>query len=455
MLFEFLKYTSPTWYFNLKTEGKLPYFPDYDKLDNTLQALLELDNGYSTRDVARMDAAYQAWQKGFVLENPDVSLDFQHINRGISDNYRFLRRHYHPLWSIYILGLRILTLQNPIVELYCFFRHARVKRINLYSKIFPHRFHYSGNLIQSEPLIQNCSILNDNPQVSVIIPTLNRYIYLRDALKDLEKQDYKNFEVIVVDQSEPFDTMFYNDFDLKLTVIRQDKKALWLARNTAIKASKGEYIAMYEDDVRVPSDWLSNHLKCLDYFRADISAGVFFPAGAKIPHSRSFFRWAEQFATGNACLRKDVFRKIGLFDQQFEKQRMGDGEFGLRAYLAGFKSVSNPYSWCEDIKAPLGGLRQMGSWDAFRPKSWLAPRPVPSVLYLTRKYFGNKAAVNLLLTQLPPSVVPYRYKHNRLLLLPGVLVSLVFTPLLLFQVLNSWKKSTKMLKVGAIIDQLH
>ena len=34
----------------------------------------------------------------------------------------------------------------------------------------------------------------------------------------------------------------------------------------------------------------------------------------------------------------------------------------------------------------------MGSWDAFRPKSILAPRPVPSVLYYYRKYFGNKAA---------------------------------------------------------------
>ena len=44
--------------------------------------------------------------------------------------------------------------------------------------------------------------------VSVVIPTLNRYTYLKDVLEDLEKQDYENFEVIVVDQSEPFQKNF-------------------------------------------------------------------------------------------------------------------------------------------------------------------------------------------------------------------------------------------------------
>lgn len=81
--------------------------------------------------------------------------------------------------------------------------------------------------------------------------------------------------------------------------------------------------------------------------------------------------------------------------------RGGDGEFGLRAYLSGIKSISNPISFCEDVKAPVGGLRQMGSWDSFRPTNLLAPRPIPSVLYYTRKYFGNKAAFFNLLTGVP------------------------------------------------------
>src|SRR5690606_32721423 len=127
----------------------------------------------------------------------------------------------------------------------------------------------------------------------------------------------------------------------------------------------------------VAAAWPSSHLECLDFFYADISARAFYPLGGSIPQERSFFCIASQFATGNAMLYKDVFKKIGLFDRQFEKQRMGDGEFGLRAYLNGLKSISNPFASCIDVKAGTGGLRQMGSWDAFRPKKLFAPRPIP------------------------------------------------------------------------------
>src|SRR5690606_38982647 len=122
--------------------------------------------------------------------------------------------------------------------------------------------------------------------VSVVIPTLNRYAYLKDVLHDFEKQDYKNFEILVVDQSEPFQSEFYKSFDLNVRVIWQEEKALWLARNTAIKASKGELIALSEDDVRIQPDWISSHLKCLDFFTAQVSAGVFYPEGKEIPKER-------------------------------------------------------------------------------------------------------------------------------------------------------------------------
>ena len=65
-------------------------------------------------------------------------------------------------------------------------------------------------------------------------------MYLRDVLLDLEKQTYTHFEVIIIDQSEPYDSKFYNNFSLDINLIRQEEKALWLARNTAVKASKGD-----------------------------------------------------------------------------------------------------------------------------------------------------------------------------------------------------------------------
>ena len=37
-----------------------------------------------------------------------------------------------------------------------------------------------------------------DPLVSVIIPSYNRYNYLINAVESVLKQDYKNFEIIVV-----------------------------------------------------------------------------------------------------------------------------------------------------------------------------------------------------------------------------------------------------------------
>ena len=408
-------------------------------MDDHSRTLVEFDEGYSSREVAKLDAAFQAWHRGLIEQNPEKVLKTEGIRPTLRDEYRFVRKYFHPLWSWYVLALRLLSGRHPLKELAAFWSQHKVGRMDLYSRVYPHEAAWEAF---DSPLLRQA------PLVTVVIPTLNRYPYLKNVLHDLEKQTYSNFEVIVVDQSEPFRPEFYKEFRLNLQVVRQQEKALWLARNTAIKMAHGEIIAFTEDDVGFEKSWLENHIKCLDFFNAEISTGVFYPANKSLPKAKSFFKWGEQFATGNACVRKTVFESIGLFDRQFEKQRMGDGEFGLRAYISGFKIISNPYSSCLDFKASSGGLRQMGSWDGFRSKSWLSPRPVPSVLYLCRRYFGNQAAIYLLLKEVPPSLVSYRFKRDKRMLLLGPPLALLLIPLVLWQVVRAWDISTKMLAIG-------
>jgi GT2 family glycosyltransferase len=242
---------------------------------------------------------------------------------------------------------------------------------------------------------------------------------------------------------------------LDLRLVRQTERALWLARNHAIEISKGEYILLFDDDSRVAPNWISNHLKCLDFFKAEISSGVSLSAvGAEVPRNYAYFRISDQIDTGNVLLKKQVFRDIGLFDRQFEKQRMGDGEFGLRAYLNGYKNISNPHADRIHLKVGSGGLREMGSWDAFRPKKLFAPRPIPSVLYLYRKYFGRKRALLAIFRSVPQSIIPYRYKKNKKMLVLGMLISLFLFPIVVLQVFISWRLATKKLREGALIGEL-
>ena len=414
-------------------------------LDNEDRALIDEPTCYSSRDVALLDMAYQAWLKGLIVEK-NATLRTSDIRPSLRDEYRFVRRHFSPVWAFFSLGIRLAELNNPFREVAAFLSSLKAERINPYARTKDWRLKLKD--FRSRILLQQ-------PKVSIIIPTLNRYKYLKDVLSDLEKQDYENFEVLVVDQSESFKEDFYESYDLEIKVWHQKEKALWLARNTAIQKSEGEFILLFDDDSRIAPDWISSHLRCLDYFQADISSGVSISVvGAKVPETYSYYKWSDQIDTGNVMLKKDIFRDIGLFDRQFERQRQGDGEFGLRVYLAGYTNISNPDAVRLHLKVAKGGLREMGYWDGWRPKNFFAPRPVPSVLYFTRKYFGNRAAVYQILQSVFPSVVPYRFKRSRPMIAIGSIMGLFLMPLISISVLRSWRLATKKLEEGAKIPGL-
>ncbi|OAD91203.1 glycosyl transferase family 2 [Aequorivita soesokkakensis] len=442
MLFSFLKYLQPTHYFQLYRKDGSSIFPIFETLPPEVISQLEPEQRFKSEKAKEYDLSWQAIHKGYI-GNSETYTSFQKLP--IIDEYRFLRKYFNPVWVFYVLMLRIISFKNPFKEIAAWKNSRNVKRSN-YLKTPVHYSNWSD--FQS-------SLIAENPLISIVIPTLNRYEYLKDVLEDLQKQDYKNFEVIVVDQSNPFQKDFYSQFKLEIKLIHQTERALWLARNRAIETSKGEYLLLFDDDSRVEPNWISNHLKCLDFFKADISSGVSISkVGAEVPAHYSFFRISSQLDTGNVLLKKQIFREIGLFDRQFEKQRMGDGEFGLRSFLNNYKNISNPFAGRIHLKVGSGGLREMGSWDAFRPKKLFAPRPIPSVLYLYRKYFGKKRAFLAILRSVPQSIIPYRYKKNKKMLVLGLLISLFLFPFVVLQVFISWRLATKKLREGAMIGEL-
>lgn len=447
MVFQFLKYLQPIWYFNRRPDLDFAYFPTYDQLEKAGIAIAE-DRNYQHPQARQRDHAWTAFQSGFIHRNSHDKngLDvWQTIVFPIEDEYRFLRKNVHPVWVFYVFMLRLLSLKNPVKEWRAYRKTRRQKRVD----------YHKNPIVYPEFDTFESPLIAQNPLVSVIIPTLNRYSYLDDVLKDLEVQDYTNFEVIVVDQTEAFQPSFYENRKLNLIYWHQEEKALWKARNEAIKRASGDYMLLYDDDSRVDPDWITQHLRGLDFFDADLSGGVSLSVvGGEIPSNYRYFRWNDQLDTGNVLVKRTVFTAIGSFDRQFEKQRMGDAEFGMRAYLAGFRNISNPYAKRIHLKVGQGGLREMGSWDAFRTKRIWDPRPVPSVLYYYRTYFGNKAARYALLKNVPPALVPYQYKKSKPMKLLSALLAIVGFPLIVFQVARSWKAASKKLRQGAKIESL-
>lgn len=449
MFFSFIKYTQPAWKFNIQAVAAkfsaCLYHPIILPLSDGVQ--LVKDDNYETEVAQNADIAYRAFFKGCLVEaTQEQATKIYAIGKpSIKDEYIFIRKYWGKTWATYALIKRIFSFKNPITEISAFFKTSSIAKYPIYE-----------NPLQYENYHQFQSpLINAQPLVSVIIPTLNRYIYLKDVMLDLEKQSYKNFDVIVVDQSNPFDADFYNQFKLKLNVIKQDEKLLWTARNRAVRESKADYLLFFDDDSRVGTDWIEQHVKTIDFFKADISAGVSLAViGGKVPPSYNYFRWADQFDSGNALVNRAVFKKIGLFDLQFNKQSMGDGEFGIRAYINGVKSISNPYAKRVHLKVSDGGLREIGHWDGFRPKKLFAPKPIPSVVYLYKKYYPKYLYRETILLGIMLSNVHYAKKRGNNMMGVSVLLTILKSPILAIQLYKSLKKANTMLRQGSKIEQL-
>jgi len=448
--FSLIKYIQPIWYFNLLP--KVDVYPTsihHPKANRIEDDSLGLDHNYETYRAKYLDLGYRYWWKGGMntidLEGlKQFNEDFK-TSLTLKDQYIFIRKHWKPHWVNYVFFRRLLSFKNPYKEFKAFSATQHIEYLDLYSN--PSKFDgykkFESNLVKS------------GVKVSVIIPTLNRYEYLQDVLFDLEKQEFKNFDVIVIDQSDNFDATFYEKFNLKIEVIHQREKLLWTARNRAVKFTDSEFLLFFDDDSRVEPDWISEHLKCLDYFDAQISAGVSISKiGAKVPKSYSYFRWADQFDSGNAMVRRSVFEQIGLFDLQFNKQRMGDGEFGMRAYISGVRSVSNPNAKRLHLKVSSGGLRDMGSWDGFRPKKWFAPKPIPSVIYFYKKYFPKDFVREGVILGVAMSNVKFHHKSSKSMISFSVLLTIILLPKLLIQVARAYTMANKMLRNGDQIEYL-
>lgn len=90
------------------------------------------------------------------------------------------------------------------------------------------------------------------PKVSVIIPTYNSAHFLNDAIDSVLMQTYQNIELIIVDDGSTDNTAYIVELcaqkDKRVSYVFQENGGQGKARNTGIKKSTGEYIALLDAD---------------------------------------------------------------------------------------------------------------------------------------------------------------------------------------------------------------
>lgn len=321
------------------------------------------------------------------------------------DRFVFLRRTFTRKWVAYSALRRAL-------------RHRRPLRVRAAYRSSAEAVAAHAPVAGSAPVIQRPEVaLPPSPSVSVVLPTLGRYELVAGVLEQLAEQTLPPTQVVVVDQNDPDqrDPAFYERFQavLPLEVVFQDERGQWISRNEAVRRTTGDWIAFVDDDSAIVPDFIERHLEGLLRYDADLTTGASRAVvGAPVPENYAFFRVADQWDSGNGLCHRSLIEEFGLFDQQFDRQRRGDAEFGLRVQLGGGLVIHVPGAIRTHLKAEKGGLRTYGSWDGFRSRDRSGPLPVPAMIYYTARYHTPRQAREDLAIGLLQAIVPYELKRR-------------------------------------------
>lgn len=201
----------------------------------------------------------------------------------------------------------------------------------------------------------------DNPIVSVIIPTYNRAHLIGRAIQSVLNQTYQNLEIIVVDDGSTDNTgeviKKFQEHDKRIIYIKHEKnKGGSAARNTGIKAARGEYIAFQDSD----DEWLPEKLeKQMEVFKNTSSkVGVVYTGFWRIKDNEKTYipqSWVKQkdgniyfellkgnfVTTQSIVVRKVSLERVGYFDEKLP--RLQDWELVIRlSKYYDFKCIDEP-----------------------------------------------------------------------------------------------------------------
>jgi glycosyltransferase involved in cell wall biosynthesis len=106
------------------------------------------------------------------------------------------------------------------------------------------------------------------PTVTVLVPAYNAAPYLRESIESILAQDFRYFELLVVDDGSTDETpaLLASVDDPRLRVVRQDNTGLVGALNRGLDEARGEFVARMDADDPMPAGRLSAQIRAM---RAD------------------------------------------------------------------------------------------------------------------------------------------------------------------------------------------
>jgi glycosyltransferase involved in cell wall biosynthesis len=189
------------------------------------------------------------------------------------------------------------------------------------------------------------------PLITVAVPVYNGENYLRECLASILKQEYKNFEIIVVDDGSKNENSIREIVESfrseKIVFFRQTNGGVASALNLVIREMKGEYLAWLSHDDLFNEEKLKIQV---DYLRQNMDDNEILYSGYEIIDEKGHLRGEVDFSLQvekcqrigglergliNGCsilISKEIINQVGFFDESLRYTQ--DYDYWLRCVQA-------------------------------------------------------------------------------------------------------------------------
>ncbi|MBM3157701.1 MAG: glycosyltransferase [Chloroflexi bacterium] len=222
--------------------------------------------------------------------------------------------------------------------------------------------------------------MNRDLFASVVVITRNRAPWVRICLEHLYRQDYRPFEVLVVDSSSNEETQAVLAAfpSVKSLRIPNGRNNMPQARNLGIQHAHGEIIAFLDDDSYAYCDWLTHLLKhyqdprvggvggrLIDPLRPPMGNRVgYLSAFPRIELTANFVIDTEQpievhhLSGGTMSFRKRVLQDIGGFDPCYGGGNQGEEtDMCRRVKAAGYCLIYEPNAVVDHLSVRMQSFK--------------------------------------------------------------------------------------------------
>ena len=445
---DFIDFVSPTWMLNRDPE------PDIEATSWRLslraclirtEVLKQLGGprgDFDSLDAAGLELGLRYIRNGvFIRHLPALvqkTVTADRLDIPVIDQLRFIKLGFGTRWMNWAVMRAFLSGRASLGELLSSRKKVQKNLQDSNISSFAHPQAASGRSITAQG-------------VSVLIPTINRYPYLRVLLGQLRSQTVKPLEIHVIDQTpeQDRDRLISQEFeDLPLKWFTMEKAGQCSSRNYGLQKAAGDFILFLDDDDEIPPDLIESHLKSLVEFNCRVSNGVALETGMQtLPNDFTFLRLSNVFPTNNSMIDKSVLSNSGLFDLAYDHGQRADGDLGMRIYLSGERMVLNPAISVLHHHAPQGGLRthkaRVKTHAASRQSISLRVLPSVSDIYLAKRYFSSSQVREMLWISVLGTFSLHGQLWKKML---KMLVSLIALPGTLWKIKQNCRTAEKMME---------